>query len=586
MNSKLHVEAHLTEELLIRFLDAELDKRASESAARHLDSCWTCRSKREQLRQAMDRFVQLEEALIDASITTPPRAWAGFRDRLSAVGQQAPSSVTPLPRQVMYALGMFGAAFALALWLLPPSSVSAMEILERSAASERPMLQGRPNPLVLQRLRVESAHRAASWSLWNAPQSQKFQEKWDAPGDDPLRADLEGMYAANGLDLKHPLSAANHSHWRLSLKQHNDSVLQQGELLGVVTTSNDPAQPGEITEAELWVRRSDWHPVQQAFRVAGAGATEEYRIVETAFHVETLDSENAWIFDPAPPAIENPPVRVHSAATVAESSSAPAVSVPVQTELIETEIEALALLHEMDADRQDSAEVQRGDSSIVVTAYTSSQDRKLELESHLAALPLVTSAIHLLSDSPIVPASGTPASMAVGSSSASEPPLFLKPLVEQTGSLEIANRIVSDQMDLLRRLCIELEAARGLEKRFPAEIRSSLPPRSLNRLDGLALDHLGAARHVWLELDWNTGPLLVAVGAPAQVVAGSETSCGQWYRSQGLPADAAERLEDLYARAFTTLAGAPSDISQQSIVAEIPELRAKLKAELAEGCLR
>jgi hypothetical protein len=588
MNSKLHVEAHLTEELLIRFLDGELDKRASETAARHLDSCWTCRSKREQLRQAMDRFVQLEEALIDASITTPPRAWAGFRDRLSAAGQQAPSSITPLPLQLMYALGMFGAAFALALWLLPPSSVSAMEILERSAASERPLLQGRPNPLVLQRLRVESAHRAASWSLWNAPQSRKFQEKWDASGDNRLRADLEGVYAANGLDLKHPLSAANHSHWRHSLKQHNDSVLQQGDLLGVVTTSNDPAQPGEITEAEIWVRRSDWHPVRQAFRVAGAGETEEYRIVETAFHVETLDSENARIFDPAPPAIESASVRMHSAAaSIAEPSSAPAVYAPAQTELIETEIEALALLHEMDADRQDSAEVRRGDSSVIVTAYTSSQDRKLELESHLAAMPLVTSAIHLLSDSPpIVSTSGAPVSIAIASSSASEPPLFLKPLVERTGSLEIANRIVSDQMDLLRRLCIELEAAQSLEKRFPAEIRSSLPPRSLSRLDGLALDHLDAARHVWLELERNTGPLLVAVGAPARDVADTATSCGEWYRPRALPTDAAQRFEDLYARAFTALAGAPSDISQQSIVAELPELRAKLKAELAEGCLR
>src|SRR5258708_3217596 len=242
MNSKLHVEAHLTEELLIRFLDGELDKRASETAARHLDSCWTCRSKREQLRQAMDRFVQLEEALVDASITTPPRAWAGFRDRLSAAGAQAPPASAPVPRQLTHALGMIGAALALVVWLMPPSSVSAMEILERSVASEQPLLRGRPNPLVLQRLRVESAHRAASWSLWNAPQSQKFQETWEAPGDKGLRADLEGVYAANGLDLKHPLSAANHSRWRHSLKQHNDAVLQQGELLGVVTTSNDPVQ--------------------------------------------------------------------------------------------------------------------------------------------------------------------------------------------------------------------------------------------------------------------------------------------------------------------------------------------------------
>ena len=198
-------------------------------------------------------------------------------------------------------------------------------------------------------------------------------------------------------------------------------------------------------------------------------------------------------------------------------------------------------------------------------------------------MPLVISAIHLLSESPV---SGEPISSVVESSSASEPPLFLRPLVKQTGSLDIANRIVSEQMDLLGRLCIELDAVKNLETRFPREMRQSLPPRSLSRLDGLSLDHLDAARHVWLELERNTAPLLAAIGTPAQVGPHFATSCGEWYRSQALGADEAQRLEDLYTRAFIALAGAPSDISEQSVVAELPQLRAKLAAELAEGCLR
>jgi hypothetical protein len=583
MNSKLPVEAHLTEEVLVRSLDGELDKRANENAARHLNACWTCRSKREQLRQAMDRFVQLEEALIDASSTAPPAGWAGFRDKLDIASTQVPCFAASSPRQISRVLGMIGAALAVAVWLMPSSSVSAMEILERSAASEQPLLQGKSNPLVLQRLRIESSHRTAGLSLWNAPQSRKFQANWEAQDGD-LHEDLERMYAANGLDLKHPLSAANHAHWRHSLKEHQDSVLQQGELLGVVTTSDAAVRPGEIAEAELWVRRSDWHPVRQSFRVAEAGRTEEYRIVETAFHVETLDAENGRVFDTAPLAIDSEPLRIHSTAPAIEPASSPAaVTAPAQTDLIQTEIEALALLHEMDADRQDSAQVERTGDHVVVTAYTSSEDRKLELESHLAAMPLVISAIHLLSESPV---SGEPISSVVESSSASEPPLFLRPLVKQTGSLDIANRIVSEQMDLLGRLCIELDAVKNLETRFPREMRQSLPPRSLSRLDGLALDHLDAARHVWLELERNTAPLLAAIGTPAQVGPHFATSCGEWYRSQALGADEAQRLEDLYTRAFIALAGAPSDISEQSVVAELPQLRAKLAAELAEGCLR
>jgi anti-sigma factor RsiW len=112
MNTKLPVEAHLAEEVLVRFLDGELDKRANEIAARHLDACWTCRAKREQLRQAMDRFVQMEEALIDASITAPPFGWAGFRDKINIANAQVRCFAAPSPRQFTRALGMIGAAFA------------------------------------------------------------------------------------------------------------------------------------------------------------------------------------------------------------------------------------------------------------------------------------------------------------------------------------------------------------------------------------------------------------------------------------------------------------------------------------------
>src|ERR1700733_4292181 len=178
MNTKLPVEAHLTEEVLIRFLDGELSKRASEKAARHLDACWTCRSKREQFRQAMDRFVQMEEALVAAPLTAPSSGWARFRDKLDIGIPPSPRFAPPTLRQFTRAVGMVGAALAVAVWLMPPSSVSAMEILKRSAASEQPLLAGKSNPLVLQRLRIESAHRAASLSLWNAPQSRKFQERW------------------------------------------------------------------------------------------------------------------------------------------------------------------------------------------------------------------------------------------------------------------------------------------------------------------------------------------------------------------------------------------------------------------------
>lgn len=583
MNFKLPVEAHLTEEVLLRFLDGELDKRATERAARHLDSCWTCRSKREHFRLAMDRFVHLEEALIDAAIASAPRTWTDLRPRLTCAEPPREKRKALLPQQFVRAIGMVGAAIAIAVWLMPGSSVSAMEILERSAASERPLLESRTNPLVLQRLRVESASRAASWSLWDAPQSRKFQQLWDIPSGNNLRGEMERLYSANGLDLKHPLSASNHAQWRRSLAQRRDSVREQGDLLAVITTNQDRVRAGDIAEAELWVRRSDWHPVRETFRVAQAGGAEEYRIIETAFHVENLDAVSARMFDSETPAADSVRSVPRPAVSIQADGGGRVSSTPAQADLAGAEVEALALLHEMDADRQDSAEVELTGNSVQVTAYTASQDRKLELESHLGAIPLVNATVHLLTDAQEMAAAKP---VELGSSPSSEPPLFLKPLVQQTGSLEVANRIVSDEMDLLRRLCIELDAVKDLQKRFPVEMRESLMPRSVSTLDGLVLDHLDAARQVWLELERNGAPLLAALGSPVDESAGAGASCGDWYRLQAAPAAAAQRLEDLFARAFTALAGAPSDISEQSIVAELPGLRAKLTAQLAEGCLR
>jgi hypothetical protein len=277
---------------------------------------------------------------------------------------------------------------------------------------------------------------------------------------------------------------------------------------------------------------------------------------------------------------------VKAAAPSAEPKTVSAASAPGENELIASEIETLALLHEMDSDRQDSAQVERQADQIQVSAYTASEDRKLELESHLAVVPHVTATIHLFSESPTAPATGTQPAMSVAPSTPSEPPLFLKQLVDQTGGLDVANRVVSDHMDLLRRLCIELEAVRDLEKRFPAGMRASLPARSINRLDGLALDHLDAARQVWRDLEQNAPPLLSAMQASNAKAGQVSAVCGEWYLPNGMPTDAAERMEDLFARAFTALAGAPADISQQSVVAEVPELRARLTAQLAAGCLR
>src|SRR4029077_6603800 len=160
----------------------------------------------------------------------------------------------------------FGVAAALIFSITPAAPVSAKEILDRSASSEEHLLAKTNNPLVMQQLRVESPQGAASWSLWQAPVSGQFHEAWNSQSGQYLRSRVETLYANQGLDLRRPLSAANHSRWRRSLKHSTDSVIEEDGLLRVLTPHDDPLAPGEISEAQLSVRRSDLRPVEERFR--------------------------------------------------------------------------------------------------------------------------------------------------------------------------------------------------------------------------------------------------------------------------------------------------------------------------------
>jgi hypothetical protein len=475
-----------------------------------------------------------------------------------------------------------------ALWLAPARSVSAKEIIEQSASSEQALLSGSGNPLVVQRLRVESALHSGLCSLWSAPAAKRFRQNWDSADGLRLGAEIERLYADHGLDSRRPLSAANYSEWRGSLKSRKDSVSREGALLRILTRDEGQFHAGRIVEAQLLVRASDWHPVEQSFTVFEPGAERKYRIVEIGFRVEPLNAESARIFEPSAPVAELVSSQPRPEAT--PETPEPMVAAPETPapSLAESEVEALALLHEIDADRQEAAQVERGDKTIRVTAYAVTAERKALIEQRLAAVASVESAVYLLSESASSNSAKTAPDSAPTGASRSLPPLFLSTLAEKTGSSMAANLLVSRQMDLLRGLAVELSAVERLAHRFPSNGRDALPVTARDRLDSLALDHLASARRLWAEMDPYAALLLGAIGAsaPSETDVVASKSCGAWYERRVPVADSAYRLEELLARSFTTVAGEPmNDISEESVRAEAPVLRASLTRELAAGCL-
>jgi hypothetical protein len=74
---------HPREESLIRLLDGEIDERSQAPVEAHLSICEPCRNKRDQLRGAMQCFVEFEAILMQeaklSQSSTAPRATWGLR---------------------------------------------------------------------------------------------------------------------------------------------------------------------------------------------------------------------------------------------------------------------------------------------------------------------------------------------------------------------------------------------------------------------------------------------------------------------------------------------------------------------------
>ncbi len=71
---------HATDEQLLLFLDGELIHRQAEAVRSHLESCWSCRVRRQKMESAIAGFVESDQMLLGSH--TPPKGWREFDTRL------------------------------------------------------------------------------------------------------------------------------------------------------------------------------------------------------------------------------------------------------------------------------------------------------------------------------------------------------------------------------------------------------------------------------------------------------------------------------------------------------------------------
>ena len=416
--------SHLSHEDLVALASDETSLDAAENIRRHLDGCWHCQARHQELKLAIVEIVDNLNAYVgDLSarsriakcrLDQDLARLATEKDRPAIFAQVFGRIESTLPSRALFRQVAVVAVCALALLAIFPltssAPMSAAELLKRSKQAELQMMEKVPDPAIHGMFRVTKkssgspAEQSLTWEIWEDTVHNRVRNRVESEqeagghsrritagyfpgaGSSPLLTDLEHVCAVNGIDISHPLSPAGFDLWRQSLDGQRDEVFstnlpagQQGIGLRTIPT-HVPAE-GRILTAELIMRSGDWHPVEQRFTVQGEKATHEYHVVETAYQVVTLGSAPASIFAEVVPPVFPVPQRHR---TVVTSEPAP----PTSQQLDEAEISAKFALYRVDEFLRGQIRIAQDPAgSVQIEGVVETNDRKSELTSLLRSIP-------------------------------------------------------------------------------------------------------------------------------------------------------------------------------------------------------
>jgi anti-sigma factor RsiW len=412
---------HFSGEYLLLALDGELSSREAAAVKSHLELCWLCRTRSEQLGKGIAEFVKYHqfEAKVDSSSFAGPRAMfiaqieqvARSAGRSSLVSRIAGKyrmlrvfSQYEMPRPVWISALIIGAVTLVWLARLRETprvteapKVSASQFLENAQASEVRALQSIARPVIYQKLRIRVGSQDVTRTIYRDRAGNRQADKLDVsngrneagngrsprgwlsrPNPSQMEADLQRTFQRAGLNWQDPLSPASYRAWHDSLSEKQDEVIRDtDEFIALKTTTVD----GPIAEASITARTADFHSVKEQLRL------RDMRLVEI--------SELDW--DIMPFEVVNPAIFVVEAAPppIAPRLSLRFPTGPTDKELAESELQARLALHAERADLGEEIELDRDTPNIaglrqralIVRGILGTPERKAELFAALRGIP-------------------------------------------------------------------------------------------------------------------------------------------------------------------------------------------------------
>jgi hypothetical protein len=210
-----------------------------------------------------------------------------------------------------------GAAAALAMVL--PLGNPAIEVA---------FVNGFSTPVVYQKLRVRRSMPApqqddlVTWEIWNDSLHSRFSQRVEhgderqlvdsnlqsyreskfsfrnRPGVSVL-AELEEIYTLNRMDFRRPLSLNAHPSWRESI-EHDLVEVKETQLsdatkgVWLSKSTIKPASQNQVVRAEMLVRATDWHPIEQRLSVRKKDNIQYYALSELSFNLLASNWMPLW----------------------------------------------------------------------------------------------------------------------------------------------------------------------------------------------------------------------------------------------------------------------------------------------------
>jgi hypothetical protein len=578
-NSKSDQNPHLSDEQLLLLLDGELTTQEAAQVELHVQACWSCRARREQIEKAIGNVVEYRDHLVRPSFPIPPARRTVFLTRLEqlaiSLGRpplwkrilsslRVPEAISEIevPRYVL--VGAIGLVILILfsftrLWKAP--SVSASELLENAQGSEARAIHSVAKPVVYQKLSIRVGSNTVTRTIYRDPVGMRQADRVELvedpsatpsssqslrslPHGQPIAvstadAELRRTFVTAHLYWEEPLSPANYSTWHKNLDEKVDEVTTDGnEFITLKTTTSE----GPIAEGSITVRTSDFHPIAEDLRLQDGRRVELH---ELAWEVLPMDAINVAIFETEPTlneAVIKHPIGVALQPPVATDS-----------ELAEAELRVRVAIHAEKADLGEAIELDRegpslGQRLVIVRGILSTPERKNDLLAALQGIPHVDLRLQTMEEAQTqqdhVPtdklqgaasqASQAPRAQEYGIAGGSIEgdgrdtqmlvitgwPAFEKRLEEHFPIAQDRTTFVNETVEIVQDAMAQAWALRRLTNRYETDRVAELSSGSRQTLELLIRDHVSVLRRDVDEVRVRVSPLLsptIITAAPPSV---------------------------------------------------------------------